>query len=81
MFHALVIPSTDRKLLNHYSEVVFEIDEALKAKGLESIEAWVNTDEEIHYAGFFGFTEYLGELVVNGQRCFPQIHRLRKTLI
>lgn len=80
VFHALVVPGADRARLRHYDEVMFEIDEALRARGLTEIEAWVNTDEEIHYAGFFGFTDYIGELTVNGQRCFPQVHRLRKRL-
>lgn len=79
VFHAVVIPSTDKKLLNHYLTIVDSLDEALKERGFKELEAWVNTDEEIRYAMFFGFTEYLGELTVNGQTCFPQIHRLRKT--
>lgn len=80
VFHANVVPSVNRKLLKHYDQVMFAIDEGLRGRGIKEIEAWVNTDEELHYAGFFGFTEYVGELTVNQQRCLPTVHRLRKIL-
>lgn len=81
VFHADVIPTTDRKLLQHYRNVMFKIDDALRAKGLTEIEAWVNTEEEMRYAAYFGFGEYIGELTVNRQRCLPEIHRLKKRLV
>jgi hypothetical protein len=81
VFHAVVIPSLSLALLRHYQNIVDQIDVALQDKGITEIEAWVNTDQEIRYAEFFGFTEMIGELTVNQQLCFPSVYRLRKSLI
>lgn len=80
VMHADVVPSANRKVLAHVMEVVDKTFDALREKGLTEIEAWVNTDEQIHYAQFMGFNEWLGELTINGQRPFPVAYRLRKKL-
>lgn len=80
VFHADVIPVANHRLMQHYLTVVDSLFVALKERGLKELEAWVNTDEEMRYAMFFGFTEYLGELTVNGQPCLPQVHRLKVNL-
>lgn len=79
VFHADVLPVAKKSLLSHYLDVVESIDQALQERGLKELECWVCSDEEIKYAGFFGFTEMLGELLVNKQHCFPAVYRLRKT--
>lgn len=78
--HADVIPTTDRDVLGHYLDIIDTLSEQLKERGHTEVEAWVNTDEEIRYAQFFGFDEFLGELTVNGQTCLPSVFRLRKRL-
>lgn len=80
VIHADVIPEARRELLEHYMEVMDNVFEVLKQKGLTEIEAWVNTDEEIRYAQFFGFSEMLGELTIHGQLCIPTVYRLKKDL-
>ena len=80
VFHADVIKSTDRELLSHYQEVMKNIFVALKEKGLPEIEAWVVTDDEIKYAQFMGFDEFLGELTIEGRPCTPTVYRLKKEL-
>lgn len=78
--HVDVLPKLNRKIITHYLEVIDNVFKQLKERGIPEVEAWVNTDEEMHYAMFFGFDEYLGELTVNEQLCFPTVHRLRKRL-
>lgn len=78
--HAEVVPKASKELFLHYMEVMDELFASLKAKGVEEIEAWVNTDEEMKYAQFFGFDEFVGELTVNGQTCIPSVFRLKKDL-
>jgi len=80
VLHADVIPVVTRPLMEHYMEVMDNVFEALKAKGLKEVEAWVNTDEELKYAQFFGFDEFLGELTINEQTCLPAVFRLKRTL-
>lgn len=78
--HAEVLPDLTKSLLLHYIEVVDTLFTALKEKGVLELEAWVNTDEEIHYAQFMGFDQFLGELYIHGQPCLPGVYRLKKDL-
>jgi len=78
--HAEVIPTTNRAILGHYLEVMDTLFEQLQDKGVKEVEAWVNSDEEMDYAQFFGFNEFLGELTINEQTCIPSVYRLRKRL-
>lgn len=78
--HVEVLPTTNRKVLAHYSDVINGLFDQLRERGIPEVEAWVNNDEEIHYAQFFGFDEFLGELTINEQVCFPSVFRLKKRL-
>lgn len=80
VFHADVVKTTDRKVLAHYHEVMANIFDALREKGLTEIEAWVVTDQEIKYAQYMGFDQFLGELVVEGRPTTPTVYRLKKEL-
>lgn len=79
--HAEVLPTTNRKILDHYLEVIDTLFDQLRERGIEEVEAWVNNDDEVHYAQFFGFDEFLGELTVNEQTCLPSVFRMKKRLI
>jgi hypothetical protein len=79
--HAEVLPTTNREILGHYLEVMDMLFEQLKERGITEVEAWINSDEEMRYAQFFGFDEFLGELMVHDQPCMPSVFRLRKRLI
>lgn len=78
--HAEVIPSTNRELLMHYQDVMENLFKQLKERGVEELEAWINDDDEMKYAQFFGFNEFIGELTVNGQTCLPSVFRLKRKL-
>jgi hypothetical protein len=78
--HVDIIPSTNKALIKHYFDVITAIFDGLKEKGVKEVEAWVNTDEEARYAQFFGFTEWVGELTVNGQTCLPHVFRMKRVL-
>jgi hypothetical protein len=78
--HVDIIPSTNKELIKHYFDVIGAIFDKLKEKGVKEVEAWVNTDEELRYAQFFGFTKFLGELTVNGQTCLPSVFRMKRKL-
>lgn len=79
--HAEVMPKLDRKLLQHYVEVVHTLFDELRKRGVKELEAWVNTDEEIHYAQYMGFDEFLGELYIHNQPVSPAVYRMKKRLI
>lgn len=79
--HVEVIPTTKRSVLQHYYEVIEGLFDQLRARGRTEIEAWVNTDEEIRFAQYFGFDEFMGELMVNEQPCLPAVYRMKKRLI
>ena len=80
MVHAEVLDSTKREILGHYLDVVDTLFKQLKEKGVTEVEAWVTTEEEIKYAQFFGFDEFIGELTINQQTLLPPVYRLRKRL-
>lgn len=78
--HVDVVKSTKREIIQHYFDVIEGLFDALRAKGVPEIEAWVSSDEEIKFAQFYGFDQFLGELMVNGQSNIPPIFRLKKDL-
>lgn len=80
VFHAEVLKTTNREILNHYFEVIENVFEALREKGVTELEAWVCEDHEIRYAQFFGFDKFTGQLQVNGMDTIPAVYRLKKDL-
>lgn len=80
VIHVDVVKTVNRKILNHYFDVIESVFEALRARGIKEVEAWVSTDEEMRFAIFYGFTEQLGQLTVNGRETLPEVYRLRKEL-
>lgn len=80
VLHCDVIPSRKREYLEHIFDVVESIYEALRAKGVKELEAWVSEDHEIRFAQFYGFNEFLGQLYVKGRPTVPEVYRLKKEL-
>ena len=78
--HVDVIKTGKKSVLAHYLEAIDGVFDALREKGRTEVEAWVCTDEEIRFAQFFGFDEFIGELTVNKQTCLPSVFRLKKDL-
>lgn len=80
VLHVEVIQEAKKSLMLHYHEVLENLLNALRERGVKKLEAWMNTDEQIRFAQFFGFNEFLGELMVNGQHVFPPVYRLSREL-
>lgn len=78
--HVDVIKTVSRQVLDHYRDVIESLFEALRARGREEVEAWVSTDKEIRFAQFFGFDEFLGQLMINGRETLPEVYRLKRKL-
>lgn len=79
--HAEVEKSLSKKLFVHYMEVMDNLFEQLKARGVTEVEAWVCEDHEIKYAQLFGFDQFLGELRgPDGRETLPIVYGLKKEL-
>lgn len=78
--HVDIIPTTDRKVLSHYFDVIESLFEHLRAKGVKEVEAWVCEDNQIRFAQFYGFDQFLGQLTINGRETTPIVYRLKKEL-
>lgn len=78
--HVDVVPSRKREVLNHYFDVIESVFEALRARGIKEVEAWVSEDHEIRFAQFYGFDQFLGQLTIHGRETVPAVFRLKKEL-
>ena len=80
VLHADVIPTTNRKILNHYRNIISSLDDQLRSKGVTEYEAWVMTDEQMRFAAFFGFIPTGEELSFNHQKWIVPIYKMKKEL-
>lgn len=80
VMHAEVPPEITKSQQQKLRTIVEETFQILREKGIEEIEAWIETEEQAEFAIFYGFTEDIGELIIDGQHCFPPVYRFRKTL-
>jgi hypothetical protein len=78
--HAEVIPTTNRSVLLHYRDVINAMCEQLKSKGINHVDAWVLTDEQIRFAQFFGFEPTGEEITIMGQTNFTPIYKMVKRI-
>lgn len=78
--HTDVVASKKREILDHYFDVIESVYEALRAKGVKEVEAWVCEDHEIRFAQYYGFDQFLGQLMIKGRETVPAVYRLKKEL-
>lgn len=78
--HVDVVKNNDRETLDHYYDVIETLFDQLKERGIKEVEAWVSTDEEIDFAQFYGFDQFLGQLMVNERETIPPVFMLKKEL-
>lgn len=79
VLHADVIPTIDRRILEHYAVILNSLCEQLSQKGFPSLKTWVLTDEQMRYAVFFGFVPTGNEVTIEGY-FGPPIYEMEKVL-
>jgi hypothetical protein len=78
--HVDVVQTKDRDILLHYFDVIQGLFDQLRARGIKEVEAWVSEDHEVDFAQFYGFDQFLGELLVDGREVLPPVFMLKKEL-
>lgn len=78
--HVDVVKESNHKTMQHYYEVIEGLFDALRERGIKEVEAWVSEDHEIDFAQFYGFDQFLGELLVNDRELLPPVFMLKKEL-
>ncbi len=78
--HVDVVKENSREVLDHYYDVIESLFEQLRKRGIKEVEAWVSEDHEISFAQFYGFDQFLGQLMVDGRETLPPVFMLKKEL-
>jgi hypothetical protein len=78
--HVDVVKDRSRETLQHYYEVIEGLFDQLRERGIKEVEAWVSEDHEIDFAQFYGFDQFLGQLIVDGRETIPPVFMLKKEL-
>lgn len=78
--HVEVEKDTKRELLQHYYDVIEGLFDALRQRGIKEVEAWVSEDHEMDFAQFYGFDQFMGQLLVDEKETTPPVFMLKKEL-
>lgn len=80
VLHAEVIPTTNRKVLSHYRDIIELLYANLAERGVKEIEAWVLTDEQIRFATHYGFHLTGKEITLEGVEFIDPVYQMKKDL-